>query len=189
MIILFATGAPVWVLGLYVLWIPLYYLAYPMYMAHSWKSFDKEFTMRFQKGDYKGLLEQYKGQWFLRRFGPRSEMLGKLGLIHAAMERYREAEHAFECAIDAARLDPSDQLYFNLANIKYELGKYDDAMQIYKSLRSNSPYQQSVRTQLALIDLHKGEHGDQARQFLERERERASGVLRTRIDDALARHS
>jgi len=187
-ILYFGFGVPIWTLALISLWVPLYYLAYPLYLQRRWKQFDREFTLRFQKQDCKDLLKFYRSQRFLRHFGPQAEMLSKLGLIYSAMEKYREAEHAYECAIGASSLPPSDQLYFNLANVKYELGKYDDALQIYKSLRSNSPYQHSIRTQLALIDLHRGSGVEQARDFLIKDQDQASGTLKVRITEALAQH-
>lgn len=185
LVLYYGFGAPLWVLVAFCSWIPVYYLVYPRYMRNKWRAFEKEFAYRFPKGEYKELLEFYRGQWFLRRFGPRAEMLGKLGLIYSAMEKYREAEHAFERAIDEAHHTQKDKLFFNLGNVKYELGKYEDAEQIYKALRVHSPYRHSARTQLALIDLHRGRRVDQARDFLERERERSTGIVRERIDQAL----
>ncbi len=182
----FGFGAPIWALALFTLWIPIYYIAYPRFVRKRWTAFEKEFAYRFQKGDYKGLVEFYRQQWFLRKFGPQAEMLGKLGLIYAAMEKYREAEHALERAIDRAHSSQKDKLFFNLANVKYELGKYEDAEQIYKALKTNSPYRHSARTQMALIDLRRGKRIEQARDFLKQERDRASQTLKSRIDRALA---
>lgn len=191
MVTLFFIRAPLWVIFIFPLWLPLYYVVYPWYLVRRWKSFESTFNAGFQRGEYKELLEVYKKQWFLRRFGPRSEMLSKLGLIYTAIERYREAEMSFESAIEAMRTnDPmlAEQLYFNLANIKYELGKYEDALQIYKSLRPSTPYYHTIRTQVALIELHRGVESQDAREFLESERLQTSGALRLRIDQALALH-
>jgi tetratricopeptide (TPR) repeat protein len=185
----YGLGAPIWVLALFCLWIPIYYMAIPYYRRKRWTEFERSFARRFQRGEHKTLLEEYRKQWFLRRFGPRAEMLSRLGLIYSALEKYREAEHAFEMAMDATEERVPDQLLFNLANVKFELGKYDEAMQIYLTLRGDSPYQRAVRTQMALIDLHKGARVEQAVDFLEKQRGNASGSMRMRIDKALAQHS
>lgn len=188
-ILRFGLGAPIWVLILFCLWIPVYYLFIPYYTAKRWTAFEKNFNRRFQRGEHKTLLEDYRKERFLRRFGPREVMLQKLGLIYSAMGKFREAELAIEQAIDATKGSVSEQLLFNLANIKFELGKFDEAMKIYLTLRGNSPYQRAARTQMALIDLHRGARVEQAVKFLEDERERATGSMRERIDRALTSHS
>jgi tetratricopeptide (TPR) repeat protein len=182
----FGFGAPLWVLAIFMLWIPIFYVAFPLYIRRRWARFDKEFAARFQKGDYKALLTSYRDEWFLRKFGPKAEMLGKLGLIYSAMHKYREADEALEKAIDHAHFSQRDKLFFNLAAVKYELGHYKEAEQILKSLRSNSPYGHSAKTQLALIDLRCGRRTEQAREFLEKQRDRARGAVKTRIERALA---
>ncbi|MEM1347986.1 MAG: tetratricopeptide repeat protein, partial [Myxococcota bacterium] len=169
----FVFHAPLWVLIALCAWIPLVYVVFPLTLRSKWLSFDREFTRRYQKGEYKQLLDYYRKQWLLRRFGPQAEMMGKLGLIYSAMERYRDAEQALERAIDAAHEAHRDQLYFNLANVKFELGKHDAAERIYRTLKPSSPYRHAASTQLALIDVNRGERVDQARRVLERERERA----------------
>ncbi len=177
-----------WVLAAFCLWIPAYYLGIPFYRKRKWERFEKNFARRFQRGEHKTLLEEYRKEWFLRRFGPRRAMLHKLGLIYSALEKYREAEHAFEQAIEASKNRVPEQLYFNLANTKFELGKYDDAMQIYLTLRGNSPYQKAARTQMALIDLHKGARVEQAVSYLEKQKDSTSDSMRKRIERALAKH-
>ncbi len=183
-----AFNAPLWALSLACLWIPIYYIGYPRLLSKRWTAFEKAFALRFQRGEYKQLLELYEGEWFLRRFGPRAEMLGKLGLIFSAMERYREAEQALERAIEEAPPSARDRLYFNLANVKFELGKHEDAEQIYRTLKPQSPYRHAAQTQLALIDLSQGRRVPVARQILQQERKRAPEHLRARIDEALALH-
>jgi tetratricopeptide (TPR) repeat protein len=182
----FGFGAPLWVLAALSLWVPVYYILYPWFLKRQWDSFEQEFTVKFQQGAHRELLDDYQNRWFLRKFGPHAAMLEKLGLIYAAMEKYREAEHVFEQALDASDDRRSDKLLFNLANVKYELGKYADAEEIYRSLQGDhSPYSHAIRTQLALIDLHKGRRVEEAREFLEDERERATGLMRHRIERAL----
>jgi len=187
-ILRFGFGAPLWVLAVICLWVPAYFFLYPWLLKRRWQDFEREFTVKFQQGDHKQLLDEYQSRWLLRKFGPRELMLDKLGLIYAAMEKYREAEHVFEQALDEADEDGhKDKLFFNLANVKYELGKYEDAEQIYRSLHDkNSPYSHSIRTQLALIDLHKGRRVEEAREFLEDEQERATGMMHDRIERALS---
>lgn len=181
----FVLNAPVWALGLMCLWMPLYYVVYPMILHRKWTGFEKEFAINFQRGDHKALLNLYERQWFLRRFGPRAEMLGKLGLIYTALERYREAEHALERAVDQAAEHQKDRLYFSLANVKFELGKLDAAEQIYRALKPNSPYRQSIQTHLALIDMHRGKRTDEARRVLEHSFKSATGNAKERIRTAL----
>ncbi|RDV36932.1 hypothetical protein DV096_15580 [Bradymonadaceae bacterium TMQ3] len=184
----YGLGAPLWVLGLFSLWVPIVYILMPWYARRRWEDFDRTFTQHFQRGKHRELLQAYRKEWYLRRFGPQADMLSKLGLIYSALGKYREAEHALEQALDAMGSPGPQQLYFNLANVKFELGKFDDAMQIYLSLRGNSPYHRAARTQMALIDLQKGARVEQARSFLESERPRVSAPMRERIDRALARH-
>lgn len=185
----FGFGAPWWVLAVFCLWIPAFYLGVPFYRKKKWEEFESTFGRRFQRGEHKTLLEEYRKQWFLRRFGPQFEMLSKLGLIYSALEKYRQAEQAFERAIDVRKGHVPEQLYFNLANVKFELGKYDDAMQIYLTLRGNSPYQEAARTQMALIDLHKGARKKQALSLLEKRQDTATGSMLERIEEALERHA
>lgn len=184
----FKFNAPTWVLGLICLWVPLYYVVYPFVLRKKWFEFEKQFTVMFQKGEHKQLLEYYKSQWFLRRFGPNSEMLGKLGLIYSALERYRDAEQAFERAVETAQNAQRDRLYFNLANVKFELNKQQEAAEIYRSLRPGSPYRHAAQTQLALIDIHQGRRVKDASKLLNRELKRATGPLKKRIETALALH-
>ena len=177
--------APLWLLAIFTMWIPLYYVAYPALLRKRWQAFEKEFAIKFQQGKHQELLEFYREQWFLRKFGPRAEMLNKLSLIYSSMEKFREAEQVLERSINLTEPQFRDRLYFNLANVKYELGKYDEAEQMYKALRKGSPYLHSVQTQLALIDLHRGQRVDEARTFLEKNRNNVSGVARDRIEQAL----
>lgn len=182
----FGLGAPIWAISIFLLWIPIFYIAIPLYIRRKWAQFDKEFARRFQKRQFKSLLVYYRDQWFLRKFGPQAEMLGKLGLIYSAMHQYREAEDALEKAIDHAHMAQRDKLYFNLASVKYELGRYEDAEQILKSLRTNSPYGHSARTQLALIDLRRGRRIGAARNLLEKKLPGARGDVKVRIERALS---
>lgn len=179
---------PWWGLALFCLWIPIYYLGVPYYKKRKWENFEQIFARHFQRGEHKTLLEKYRKQWFLRRFGPTSEMLSKLGLIYSALEQYRNAEHAFERAIEECDRRVPEQLYFNLANVKFELGKHDEAMEIYLTMRKNSPYQKAAKTRMALIDLKKGVRTEQAIKHLKAHRETASKSMRDRIEKALARH-
>ena len=181
--------APLWVLAVFVLWIPIYYVGYPWYLRRKWMEYEKEFAVRFQKRDFRGLVEHYKKQWFLRKFGPKAEMLGKLALIYTGMEKHREAEQVLEQAVDLTPPVFRDRLYYNLANIKYELGKYDEAAHMYKALKKGSPYGRSVRIQLAFIDLHRGKKVEIARAILKKELGSARGTVKLRIEEALGKRS
>ncbi|MFB6263434.1 MAG: tetratricopeptide repeat protein [Bradymonadaceae bacterium] len=184
-ILRFGFRAPLWVLIVFSCWIPLYYLGYPWLLRRRWRDFERTFTAQFQRENFDELLDEYESRWFLRQFGPRGKMLAKLGLIYAGLERFREAERALERAVERVTDVDRDKVLFNLANVKYELGKYDDAEEIYRSLQGSSPYRRSIRTQLALIELHRGENVDEAEQLLREEREHATGRVRERIDRAL----
>jgi tetratricopeptide (TPR) repeat protein len=176
---------PLWALALFSLWLPLYYVVYPRVLERQWGKFERQFAQKFQAGEYKALLEDYKAAWFLRKFAPKGEMLNKLALIYLAMEKYREAEQVLEQAMHHLPPGQRDRLYINLGNVKYELGKYDEAEAMYKTLRESSPYRKSLRTQLALLDLRRGLRVEHARRHLEGELSHASGALKKRIEDAL----
>ncbi len=181
--------APFWVLAVFCLWIPIFYIGVPLYTQKKWESFEATFARRFQRGEHKQLLEDYRDQWYLRRFGPRELMLSKLGLIYSAMEKYAEAEYAFEEAIEATEGRIPEKLHFNLANAKFEQGKSDEAMRIYLTLKGNSPYQGAAKARMALIDLERDHRTEQALEHLRDNRHTVSGSLKKRIDRALARHS
>lgn len=184
----FMFDIPLWILAALCAWIPVYYILYPAMMRKRWAKFEKEFARRFQRGDHKQLLEFYKEQWLLRKFGPQAEMLGKLGLIYSALERHREAEQVIEQALELTPSEYRERLYFNLANIKFELGKYEAAAAIYRTLNPSSPYRRAAQTQLAIIDLTSGRHHEMARKILERELPNATGAMRERIELALSEH-
>lgn len=187
MFLYFYFKAPVWVLAIFVLWMPVYYVVYPWYLTTRWASFERTFAQLFQQRNFKALLEFYRENWFLRKFGPRAEMLTKLSLIYGGMEKYREAEQVLEQAIELTTVSQRDRLYYNLANVKYELGKYDEAEQMYKALNRGTPFGQTVRVQLALIDLQRGRSIEKAKATLTTELANSTGVLRSRIEDALSR--
>ena len=182
----YVVGVPLWIVACCFVWIPLYYVAYPALLRKKWTQFEKVFARDFQRGAHKKLLTRYKKSWFLRRFGPRAEMLGKLGLIYAAMSRNREAEQALERAVDEAKGIHRDRLLFNLANVKFELGKREDAAAYYRALRPTSPYRHAAATHLAILDMQAGRRTEQARATLEREMPRAQGPIRAHIEAALA---
>lgn len=186
-LMVFYFNTPLWVMVIFLMWMPLYYMAYPWYLEKRWLAFEREFALLFQQRNFKGLLEFYRENWFLRKFGPRGEMLTKLSLIYSGMEKYRESEQVLEQAIELTAAPHRDRLYYNLANVKYELGKYDEAEQMYKALNRGTPFGQTVRVQLALIHLQQGKSVEKARQTLEQELSNTTGVLKSRIEDALQR--
>ena len=49
----FGFGAPIWVLALCMLWIPIYYIGMPMLAMRRWPSFAREFAYRFQQTNFK----------------------------------------------------------------------------------------------------------------------------------------
>lgn len=183
----FGFGAPMWVLLVLTLWVPIYYIVYPWLLKRRWRDFEQSFAVGFQQGNHQELLEEYQSRWFLRKFGPRAQMLDKLGLLYSASGKYREAEEVFERALDHAEAEERQKLCFNLANVKYELGKYDDAEEIYRSLKGSgaNPYRHNIDTQLALIDLQRGTNTDEAREHLQSVRDRATGQVKERIERVL----
>ncbi len=177
---------PVWALGLLMLWIPVFYLGLPILKDRKWRSFEREFARRFPSGDGQGMLSFYRGQWFLRQFGPKAGMLEKLGLIYSAMGKHREAEQILERAVQLADRVQRDKFILNLAQVKFELGKYEEAEQIYKRLLSRSPHIAGANLKLALIRVHRGDDLDKSLKILEAELPRAFGEDRRRIEEALA---
>lgn len=184
-VLYFYVQAPVWVLALLTLWIPLFYIGVPYYTHRRWLRFEKDFAWRFSKQDHQGLLALYKDAWFLRSFGPRDLMLGKLGLIYAAMGKHRDAERVLENAIQQAEPSARGQFMLNLGQVKLDLGKYAEARQIYRRLLKRSPHLSRAEAKLNLIDAHLGKRLDEVIPLLQRDLQRAQGDERRRIQDAL----
>lgn len=185
-VLTFYFQAPIWVLMLCMLWIPLYYLGVPMWTERKWRQFEREFAFRFPNQDYEGLLSYYKRQWFLRQFGPRAEMLEKLALIYKAMGRLRDAERILEQAIQLAERRAREKFLLNLGQIKFELSKYDEAEQIYKRLMRRTPHLAGAHLKLTLIRAYKGEDLKRTIATLKSELPRATGDDKARIKEALA---
>lgn len=184
-ILYFYFRVPIWGLAILMLWIPLYYMGVPLYTRYRWTHFEKEFAYRFPQQDYKGLLELYRSQWFLRQFGPKAPMLGKLGLIYSAMGRYRDAERILEAAVRNAPPGTGEKFMLNLAHVKYELGKYTEAHQLYRRLLKRTPHLSGAATRIAMINAHTGKDLEHALKHLERQLELANGEEKTRISEAI----
>jgi len=185
-VLYFFLHVPAWLLGVLMLWIPLYYLALPWYGRRRWQIFEREFAYRFPRGDFQGLLTYYEQQSFLRRFGPEAPMLGKLGLIYLGMGRFRDAEVVLERALTATHPSGRQRVMLNLAHVKFKLGKIDESAQFYRLVIRVAPHNSTASTRLALIDLQKGRAIDQARKTLLDARATASGEDRELIEEALA---
>jgi tetratricopeptide (TPR) repeat protein len=184
----FGFGAPVWLLALLMLWIPLFYIGLPVLAQRRWKDFEREFAWRFPNQDYKGLLDYYRRQWFLRQFGPKARMLEKLALIYQGMGKLRDAERVLEQAVEMSHKQARMTFLTNLAHIKYELGKYDEAEVMYRRLLRGSPHMVSAQLRLALIHLHQGVEVQPSLQILRENLDRTSGKERQLIEETLQRH-
>lgn len=184
-VLYFYFKVPVWALAVLMLWIPAYYIGVPVLTQRKWRTFEREFAYRFPKQDYKGLLNYYRGQWFLRQFGPKAEMLEKLGLIYTAMGRTHDAERILEQAVQLADRRAREKFLLNLAQVKFELGKLDEAEQIYKRLINRAPHLTGAQLKLSIIRAHKGEDLPQTIKILESELPRVQGEDRRRVEEAL----
>lgn len=182
----FVFNVPTWVLAVLLLWIPAYYLGIPWIANRRWHRFEREFAYRFPQGDHKSLLSWWKGQFFLRQFGPKALMLEKLALIYQAMGRLRDAETVLERAVALADKRMRPTFLPNLAHVKYELGKYDEAEPIYRRLLRRFPHNTAAQTRLALIHVHKGTDIEASLEVLRQQRARAQGEEQRRIDEAIA---
>jgi tetratricopeptide (TPR) repeat protein len=65
------------------------------------------------------------------------EVYFKLGQMSLRLKKYDQAANAFQWIIDKG--EGSEQVWFNLANSFYMLGKQDDARGIYERLAKNNP--------------------------------------------------
>ncbi len=185
-VLTFYFQAPIWLMAILMLWIPLFYIGVPLLTQRKWRTFEREFAYRFPSQDYQGLLSYYKGQWFLRQFGPKAEMLEKLGLIYIAMGRARDAERILEQAIQLSDKRAREKFMLNLAQVKFELGKFDEAEQIYKRLLRRTPHLAGAHLKLLLIRAHKGQDLQNTIKSLESELPRAKGEDKKRIEEALS---
>ena len=182
----FVFGVPTWVLGILLLWIPLYYMGIPWLAQRRWIAFEREFVYRFPSGDGPAMLDFWKRQYFLRQFGPKPLMLEKLALIYQSMGKVREAESVLERAVELADKRSRDTFLPNLAHVKYELGKYDEAEPIYKRLLRRVPHDTTAQTRLALIKVHTGRDMGNALSVLREQLSRAHGEELRRIREAIA---
>ena len=182
----FVFHVPTWILGVLLLWIPLYYVGIPWLAGRRWHAFEREFAYRFPQGDHKNLLAFWKGQFFLRQFGPKALMLEKLALIYQAMGRVRDAESVLERAVEMADRRMKPTFLPNLAHVKYELGKYDEAEPIYRRLLRRFPHNTAAQTRLALIHVHTGQDIEASLTILRGQLSRAQGEEHRRIEEAIA---
>lgn len=109
----------------------------------------------------------------------RPVLYNTLGLILRALNQPSEAERAFEQALEVLRTDPFRSgnrellrtIYGNLAEVHYELGKFDAAIRRFEQLLSQYSDASSARYRVlnCLGDCHaaKGSY-DEARRFYER---------------------
>ena len=178
---------PLWVLGLLVLWIPIYYLGFPIVVRRRWQSFEREFETRRAGGNYNELLAFFESQRFLRQFGPEANMLGRLGQIYLGLDKAREAEAILERVQRAAPVEARPHFLVDLAHARFLQGKYDEASQMYTRILSRAPHQALARTRLAIIDLHKGRRTEVARRTLEQALGSVDDEDRARIEAALSR--
>jgi hypothetical protein len=181
----FVFDVPTWVLALLLLWIPAYYVGVPWIANRRWHVFEREFVYRFPQGDHRKTLAFWKSQYFLRQFGPKALMLEKLALIYQAMGRGREAESVLERALALADKRARPTFLPNLAHVKYELGKYDEAEPIYRRILRRYPHDTTAQTRLALIQVHTGHDIAAAVKVLRAHLGHAQGEERRRIEEAI----
>jgi tetratricopeptide (TPR) repeat protein len=181
----FVFHVPTWALAVLLLWIPVYYLGIPWLAGRRWHAFEREFAYRYPQGDHKSLLSFWQGQFFLRQFGPKPLMLEKLALIYQALGRVRDAETVLERAVELADKRMRPTFLPNLAHVKYELGKYDEAEPIYRRLLRRFPHNTAAQTRLALIHIHTGHDIDASLTVLRAQLGRAQGEELRRIEEAI----
>lgn len=182
---LWSFGVPRWALGVFMLWIPIYYIGAPVYGRFRWDRFERQFATLFPRRDYPGLLSLYRRQWFLRMLGPEAPMLAKLGLIYRGMGRLRDAERLFERAAKRGDRATRARVLLNLAHVKYELAKYKEAEQIYTRLLKKTPHLSGAKVKLAVIHAHMGKELESALSILQSEVGRSDSEEKKRIDEAI----
>ncbi len=184
-VLYFLFKVPLWVLGVLSLWMPLYYIILPGLAARQWRDFERDFALRFPRGEHAALLTRLRASLLLRYFGPEAPMLGKLGLLYMGLGKLREAEITLERGIQRADKQNRERLLVNLAHVKFKLGHLEDAATLYQRLLKNTPFANLATTRLAIIDLHKQRNLKEATARLRAALPNARGEERDLIQQAL----
>lgn len=148
----------------------------------------REILARLQAGAAASeLLSFYNQQIFLRFAAPRYAMQGLLGLIHSTLGQHRQAAAAYEEALEEAPGSRRFPLAVGLGDSLYELGKLEDAEEIYRESLDEKHTSSRACANLARIIRDRGGELQEAEIYLRQALEMSrKSMLRGELVELLA---
>ncbi len=194
-IIRLKSRAPIWIFGIFIALILLYFYAMPRVIERRLKKLDREIRMRMARGKAKELLPYVRRRIVLRLLAPGPAIASRLGLACASAGEWKPAARYYREALEDGKLTDAQRLplELGLANACYELGEDKEAEELYRHLAKYGTVLPEASHNLAHVLVRNNRAGKEAERLLDEAEAAATTpglarrVVLTRAEHALAR--